>query len=81
MTTAQSLMAGTSVGAELLGLSNKVGALKPGLLADIVAVPGNPVDDIKVTQHVMFVMKEGVIYRNDRVAAPASRPQGTLKNE
>jgi imidazolonepropionase-like amidohydrolase len=78
---AQSLMAGTSAGAELLGLSNKVGALKPGLLADIVAVPGNPVDDIKVTQQVMFVMKEGVIYRNDRTAAPAVRPQGTLKNE
>jgi imidazolonepropionase-like amidohydrolase len=36
------------------------------MLADIVAVPGNPVDDIKVTQQVMFVMKGGVIYRNDR---------------
>jgi imidazolonepropionase-like amidohydrolase len=63
---AQSLMAGTSAGAELLGLAGKVGSLKPGMLADIVAVPGNPVDDIKVTQQVIFVMKDGMIYRNDR---------------
>jgi imidazolonepropionase-like amidohydrolase len=68
----QSLMAGTSAGAELLGLADKVGALKAGMLADIVAVPGNPVDDIKVTQQVIFVMKGGVIYRNDRSAAGRS---------
>ena len=72
LTTGQSLMAGTSGGAELLGLKDKVGSLKPGLLADIVAVPGNPVDDIKVTQQVFFVMKQGVIYRNDRGAAPVA---------
>ncbi len=42
MTPAQSLRAGTSVAAELLGLADKVGALKAGMLADIVAVPGNP---------------------------------------
>ena len=66
LTNGQSLMAGTSAAAELLGIGNKVGALKAGMLADIVAVPGNPTEDIKVTQQVMFVMKEGVIYRNDR---------------
>ena len=66
LSNAQSLMAGTSSGAELLGLADKVGSLRPGMAADIVAVPGNPVDDIKVTQQVMFVMKGGVIYRNDR---------------
>jgi len=66
LSNSQSLMAGTSSGAELLGLADKVGSLKAGMLADIVAVPGNPVDDIKVTQQVMFVMKGGVIYRNDR---------------
>jgi imidazolonepropionase-like amidohydrolase len=47
-------------------MKDKVGALKPGMLADVVAVPGNPVADIKVTQQVIFVMKDGVIYRNDR---------------
>ncbi len=65
LTAAQSLMAGTSSAADLLGLKDKVGALKPGMLADIVAVPGNPVNDIKATQSVFFVMKEGEIYRND----------------
>lgn len=66
MTPAQSLRAGTAVAADLLGLQNKIGTLETGKLADIVAVPGNPLDDIKVTQSVLFVMKEGVVYRNDR---------------
>jgi len=66
MTPAQSLMAGTTSAAELLGLQDKVGALKPGMLADVVAVPGNPVDNIKATQSVIFVMKDGAILRNDR---------------
>ncbi len=66
MTPAQSLMAGTTSAAELLGLQDKVGALKPGMLADVVAVPGNPIENIKLTQSVIFVMKDGVILRNDR---------------
>jgi imidazolonepropionase-like amidohydrolase len=66
LTPAQSLKAGTSVAAELLGLQDKVGELKPGMLADIVAVPGNPLEDIKATSKVLFVMKEGTVYRNDR---------------
>jgi imidazolonepropionase-like amidohydrolase len=66
MTPAQSLTAGTASAAELLGLQDKIGALKPGMLADVVAVPGNPVDNIKLTESVIFVMKDGVILRNDR---------------
>ncbi len=72
MTPAQSLRAGTSSAAELLGLQNKIGTLEPGKLADVVAVPGNPLEDIKVTQSVVFVMKEGVIYRNDRHPAESA---------
>ncbi|MGA8026748.1 MAG: amidohydrolase family protein [Bryobacteraceae bacterium] len=71
MSPAQSLRAGTSSAADLLGLREKIGTLEPGKLADIVAVPGNPLDDIKVTQSVLFVMKEGVVYRNDRDPAEA----------
>lgn len=70
MSPAQSLRAGTSVAAELLGMQAKVGTLEPGKLADVVATPGNPLEDIKVTQSVLFVMKDGVIYRNDRAEAP-----------
>jgi len=66
MPPAQSLKAGTSSAAELLGLQKEIGTLEPGKLADIVAVPGNPIENIKVTQSVLFVMKEGTIYRNDR---------------
>lgn len=62
------LKAGTSVDAELLGLADKIGTLEPGKLADVVAVPGDPVENIRATEHVFFVMKEGVIYKNDRGA-------------
>jgi imidazolonepropionase-like amidohydrolase len=54
--------------AELLGLQDKIGTLDTGKLADIVAVPGNPAENIRQTEKVFFVMKEGVIYRNDRGA-------------
>jgi imidazolonepropionase-like amidohydrolase len=66
LTPAQALRAGTSVDADLLGLRDRIGTLETGKLADIVAVPGNPLDNIKVTQSVLFVMKQGTIYRNDR---------------
>jgi imidazolonepropionase-like amidohydrolase len=42
--------------------------LEAGKFADIVAVPGNPLADMAVTGHPVFVMKEGAIYRNDRAA-------------
>ena len=66
MPLAQALRAGTSSAADLLGLSAKLGTLEAGKLADVVAVPGNPLEDIKVTQSVFFVMKQGKVYRNDR---------------
>ncbi len=63
------LKAGTSVDAELLGLADKIGTLEAGKLADVVAVPGDPVENIRQTEHVLFVMKEGIVYKNDRAAA------------
>jgi len=62
MTPAAALRSATSVDAQLLGLPD-AGTLAAGKLADIVAVPGNPLTDIKQTEHVVFVMKDGVIYR------------------
>ncbi len=60
------IKAGTSVAAELLGQSDKIGHLAPGMLADIVAVQGNPLQDIAALQNVMFVMKDGKIFRHDK---------------
>jgi imidazolonepropionase-like amidohydrolase len=50
-------------GAKLLGWEGQIGELKPGYYADVVAVPGNPLDDISVVEHVSFVMKNGTIVR------------------
>ena len=50
-------------GAKVLMWQGQIGELKPGYFADVVAVPGNPLDDISVTQHVAFVMKGGVVYK------------------
>jgi imidazolonepropionase-like amidohydrolase len=69
MKAIDALKAGTSSDAELLGISGTVGTLEPSKIADVVAVPGNPLENIRQTEHVVFVMKEGVIYRNDRAAA------------
>lgn len=60
------IKAGTSVAAELLGQSAAIGHLAPGMLADIVAVPGDPLQDITVLQKVMFVMKDGTVFRHDK---------------
>lgn len=59
------IQAGTSVAAELLGQSDHIGHLTTGKLADIVAVPGDPLQDITVLQKVVFVMKDGKIFRQD----------------
>jgi len=57
------LKAGTSADAELLGLGGVTGSLEPGRIADIVACPGNPEQNIRQTEKVFFVMKEGTIFR------------------
>lgn len=65
MKPVDALKAGTSSDAELLGLADQIGTLETGKLADVVAVPGDPTQNIRQTEHVFFVMKEGVIFRND----------------
>ncbi|HVO57908.1 MAG TPA: amidohydrolase family protein [Dongiaceae bacterium] len=62
----EALKAGTSNDADLLGLSSTIGSLESGKLADVVAVPGDPSQNIRQTEHVFFVMKEGVIYKNEK---------------
>src|SRR5277367_1986644 len=65
MTPLAALQAGFLNGARLLGWPDQVGALKPGYLADIIAVPGDPLTDISVQKKVTFVMKGGTVYRHD----------------
>jgi imidazolonepropionase-like amidohydrolase len=63
MSPLAAIQAGTINGAKLLGWQDQIGEIKTGYAADIVAVPGNPLEDIAVLQKVTFVMKDGVIYR------------------
>lgn len=65
------IKAGTSVAADLLGQANRIGTLKVGMLADIVAVPGNPLEDITALQQVSFVMKDGLVIRHDHRTGPS----------
>jgi len=66
MSPAAALRTATSSAADLLGISDKVGTIAPGKFADIVAVPGNPLEDIHQTEHVFFVMKEGAVIKGSR---------------
>jgi len=58
------LKSATANDAELLGISQKLGTLEKGKLADVIAIPGDPTQDITATERVSFVMKEGKIIRN-----------------
>lgn len=57
------IQSATVTGADLLGLSDRIGSIEKGKLADIIAVEGDPLQDIKVMKEVRFVMKEGVVYK------------------
>ena len=63
MTPLAVLQADMIHGAKLLGWAGQIGELKPGYYADIIAVPGNPLDDISDVEHVSFVMKNGEVVR------------------
>jgi imidazolonepropionase-like amidohydrolase len=63
MSPAAALKSSTSDAAELLRMSDQIGTLEPGKLADIIAVPGDPLQDVGVLQKANFVMKDGVVYK------------------
>jgi len=70
MTPMQAIVAGTMSGAKLLGWDNRIGSLAAGKLADIVAVPGDPLRDIHVMEKASFVMKNGFVYKSQTQAPP-----------
>jgi imidazolonepropionase-like amidohydrolase len=69
------LRSATSRAAELIGWQDRIGTLEPGKLADVIAVDGNPLEDISVMKRVLFVMKDGVIYRSESTEANPARTQ------
>ena len=59
------LKAATSAAAKALGMSESIGALKPGMAADMVAMESSPLKDVAAYRTVVFVMKDGKVFRND----------------
>lgn len=65
MTPLAAIQSATLNAADLMGWSDRVGSLEPGKWADIIAVPGDPLADIKILENVPFVMKSGVVYKDE----------------
>jgi imidazolonepropionase-like amidohydrolase len=65
MTPLEAIQAATINAADLLGWSDRVGAIEPGKFGDLIAVNGDPLNDVRVLEHVQFVMKGGQVVRND----------------
>ena len=63
--TAATIVSATSTNAEIIGWSDRVGSVQAGKFADLIAVPGDPVQDVTLFRRVGFVMKGGAIYRDD----------------
>lgn len=61
----KAIQSATSVAAQLLGWEKQIGTIEPGKFADIIAVEGDPLKDIRLLEHVKFVMKDGKVYKND----------------
>jgi imidazolonepropionase-like amidohydrolase len=66
MPVIDALRSATSIDARVLHMAEKIGQVKPGLFADVIAVEGDPTRDISSLRHVKFVMKGGIVYRQDR---------------
>jgi imidazolonepropionase-like amidohydrolase len=75
MTPLQAIRSATSVGADNIGLGDRVGSIEKGKYSDLVAVSGNPANDVTELERVKFVMKGGQVVRNDFKGLTASASQ------
>lgn len=75
------LKTATGNAADLFGIAQKVGTLEKGKLADVIAMPGDPTNDITATERVSFVMKEGKIIRNGPASVPPVADSGETPTE
>jgi imidazolonepropionase-like amidohydrolase len=66
MTPMQAIRSATTVAAKAMGWEDRVGALRPGLYADLVAVAGDPLQDLRHLEAIPFVMKGGVVVKDER---------------
>ena len=73
MTPLQALQAATINGAALLNWSDRIGTIEPGKFADIIAINGDPTQDINAIEKVVFVMKDGVTFKNDLTPKSSER--------
>ena len=65
MPAMEAIQAATVRAAELLGVEDSLGTIEAGKTADLVAVPGNPLNDITLMESVSFVMKDGIVFKSD----------------
>ena len=65
MSPMEAIKSATSRAAEMLDLQGQIGVMAPGAYADIVALSGDPLSDIKTLENVQFVMKDGKVFRNE----------------
>ncbi len=69
LTTLEAIRAATTSAADLVGWPDDVGAIEAGKFADLIAVQGDPLEDIALLQHIKFVMKGGTVIKNDLIGA------------
>ena len=65
MSPLQGIQTGTINAADLMGWTDRIGTIEPGKWADIIAIDGDPLKDVKILQHVNFVMKSGIVYKDE----------------
>ena len=73
MTPLEGIQTGTINAADLMGWTDRVGTIEPGKWADVIAIDGDPLKDVRRLQHVSFVMKSGVVYKDETQTMKAGR--------